>query len=331
MAEALSQSQIDELLNKMRSGTLEEEPPADMGKPKIKEYDFSSPKKFTKDQLKSLSTLYENFSRVVSSYFTSILRSVCEVNLAQIEEQRYQEFNNALPDNTLVGMISFKPEGILFDETTLMLEMPTTFGYLVIDRLMGGAGDLYAPDRDYSEIELSLLRLVLDNVTRYIQEAWSSFFALKTELRNIETNGRLLQAYSPQDVVVIVTLELISEKYSGTINICMAAENLEDVINSFSVKYARSSKQQDPEREKKKKEMVMDYIKESDLEIEAILDKCQMSLSDIALLQVNDVITLNKRIDANILVNVEDSPWYTARMGEVNGKKALKLVNVIAK
>ena len=135
MAEALSQSQIDELLKKMRSGEMEEEKPEET-KPKEKEYDFSSPKKFTKDQLNSLSNLYENFSRVISSYFTSILRSVCEVNVVQIEEQRYYEFNNALPDNVLVGMLSFQPESPQYDETTLMLDLSTSFGYLLVDRLM---------------------------------------------------------------------------------------------------------------------------------------------------------------------------------------------------
>ena len=62
MAEALSQSQIDELLNKMRTGGMEEleqEEAENAARAKEKEYDFSSPKKFTKDQLKSLNSLYE--------------------------------------------------------------------------------------------------------------------------------------------------------------------------------------------------------------------------------------------------------------------------------
>lgn len=329
MPEALSQSQIDELLNRMRSGKIEEAP--DVSKQKVKEYDFSSPKKFTKDQLKSLNNLYENFSRVLSSYFTSILRSVCEVNIEQIEEQRYYEFNNALPDNTLVAMISFKPESAQYDETTLMMEFPTAFGYLLIDRLMGGSQDLYAPERDYTEIEMALLRLVLENVTQYMQEAWSNFFSLSTGLRSIETNGRLLQAFSQQDIVVIVTLNIQDEQYKGTANICMPAENLEEIINSFSVKYAHSTKQQDPEKERMKKDLVLDYLKRSDLEVEAVLDNCRMSLGDIAMLQVDDVIALNKKIDDDICVNIEGIPWYTARLGERNGKKALKLVSTTSK
>ncbi|MEG2213834.1 MAG: flagellar motor switch protein FliM, partial [Clostridiales bacterium] len=209
MAEALSQTQIDELLSRMRSGNPEElvvQPKA-----KIKDYDFSSPKKLTKDQLKSLNNLYENFARILSSYFTSILRSVCEVTISQIEEQRYYEFNNALPDSALVGMVSFKPLAPQYDETTLMVDLPTTFGFLLIDRLMGGSEAVYAPDREYTEIELALLHFVLENIAKYMQEAWTNFFLLKTDLRSVETNGRLLQAYSQQDVVVIVTLDIKDE------------------------------------------------------------------------------------------------------------------------
>ena len=139
MAEALTQSQIDELLSRMRSGDSQAQVEQE---DKVKEYDFSSPKKFTKDQLKSLTSLYENYARFLSSYFTSVLRSACEVTISQIEEQRYYEFNNALPDNALIGMIGFAPQSSPADENTMMLELPTSFGFLLIDRLMGGSGEL---------------------------------------------------------------------------------------------------------------------------------------------------------------------------------------------
>lgn len=327
MPETLSQNQIDELLKRMRSGISEKEP-----EPKTKEklYDFSSPKKFTKDQLKSLNNLYENFSRVLSSYFTSILRSVCEVSISQVEEQRYHEFNNALPDNTLVGMISFQPNAVSYGETTLMIELPTPFGFLLIDRLMGGSAENYSPDRDYTDIETALLELILTNITRYMQEAWSSYFPLKTSLRSVETNGRFLQAFSPQDIVVIVSIEIREEHFTGTANICMPAENLEEIINSFSVKYTHPTKQQDPGKDKMKQELLLDYIKQSDLEVTAFLDTCRMSLNEIMQLQVGDVISLNRRIDDDISVFVEGVPWFTARIGEAGTKKALKLVTAVS-
>lgn len=330
MAEALSQNQIDELLKKMRSGGVEDEPPAQQGG-NVREYDFSSPKKFTKDQLKSLNSLYENFGRVASSYFTSILRSVCEVSVVQIEEQRYYEFNNALPDNALVGMISFDPVSKQYDDTVLMLDLSTSFGFFTFDRLLGGTGELFAPDRDYTEIELSVIRLVMEKLTHYLQEAWCNYFSVGTKLRSIETNGRLLQAFSPQDVVVIVTFELKEETFSGTLNICMAAENLEGIINSFSEKYSHATKQQNPEHEQVKRELVLEYMKPSELVLEAVLDDCEMDLGDILRLQVNDVLSLSRKIDDDICVKVEGEPWYTARLGEVKQRRALKIVDVTDK
>ncbi len=328
MAEALSQSQIDELLKRMQSGGVEEEPKEQA--PTYKQYDFSSPKKFTKDQIKAMSNLYENFARVVSSYFTGILRNVCEINLAQIEEQRYYEFNNALPDNTLVGIIALQPEGP-YDETSLMLELQPGFGFMLIDRLMGGSSEPVTPDRDFTEIEMALLQLIMNNVAKYIKEAWSNFFTLKTKVRSIETNGRLLQAYSPQDVVVIVTLDIGDENTRTAANICMLAENAEQIIDGFSVKYHKPTKSQDPEREQMHKELLLEYLKQSELEVEAVLDVCQMDLSDIALLQPDDVIVLNKPYNADITVNVEHAPWYTARLGEMRSKKALKVTDTIVK
>ncbi|MDR0469010.1 MAG: FliM/FliN family flagellar motor switch protein [Peptococcaceae bacterium] len=329
MAENLSQSQIDELLKKMHSGSPADQEAVEEPKAKVKEYDFASPKKFTKDQLNSLSNLYETFSRVVASYYTSILRDICDVSVVQIEEQRYFEFNNALPDNTLVAMIDFRPEEAIHDETVIMLELAQSFGYLLIERLMGSTGDVYIPDRDYTDIEEAILESVLSRVSVYLKEAWCNYFTVATLLRGIETNGRMIQAFAPQDIVVIVTMEISCGSFSCTSNICMPSDNLDAVISSFSTKFARASKQQAPEKEKAKKDLVLDYLKQSDLLVEAVLDKCQMSFGDVLQLQVNDVIALNKRIDSDVCVTVDGVPWYNARLGESKTKKAVKLIDTI--
>ena len=124
----LSQAEIDALLNSLTSGA----PAAkeDEG-PKIRKYDFKSPKKFTKEQLRTLDGLYENFSRMLSSFLSGILRQFCEVTVLSIEEQRFFEYNNALPDSALIGKIDLKPadkhysdgyehlSGLLYERTAL--------------------------------------------------------------------------------------------------------------------------------------------------------------------------------------------------------------------
>ncbi len=326
MAEALSQSQIDDLLKKMSSGEVEEtKPKADA----VKLYDFTSPRKFTKDQLKSLNTLYENYARILAVYFTGILSDVCTIEVTSVEEQRYYEFNNGIPDSTLVAMISFEPEVKDCVSSTMMLQMPTSYGYLLIDRLLGGSGSAIAPDREYTEIELSLLTTVLTNTVKYIEESWSNFFPLKVNIESVEVNGRLLQAYSQQDIVVISSLEAKDAFHTGIIQVCMPAINLEAVISSFGAKYTNGLRQIGSQKEAVREDLIMAQVNESELTVEAILEECPMNLSDLVFLQPGDVITLNAKIFNDINVKVEGNPWCTARIGELNENKAIKIVDVL--
>ncbi len=128
MPEQLSQSQIDALLKKMASGeeNVQEE------KRKIREYDFKSPKKFTKEQFKALDSLHETFARMLSSYFSGLLRTVCEIEVMELEEQRYYEYNNALPDTALIGLVDVLPANKHCDNTTMILDLSTTIGFFLL-------------------------------------------------------------------------------------------------------------------------------------------------------------------------------------------------------
>ena len=67
MADVLSQSQIDMLLNSMRGGDAEADKKEVKEEKKYKSYDFYSPKKFTKDKLKILKGIYDNYCRIIVS------------------------------------------------------------------------------------------------------------------------------------------------------------------------------------------------------------------------------------------------------------------------
>ena len=66
MAEVLSQSQIDALLNAARSGEMDLAASAEKTtEKKYRKYDFYSPRKFTKDRMKMISGIFENYTRVI--------------------------------------------------------------------------------------------------------------------------------------------------------------------------------------------------------------------------------------------------------------------------
>ena len=89
MAEVLSQSQIDALLNSMQNGGgAEEEKKEEKPEIKYKKYDFYSPKKYTKDRLKMLRTIYDNYARIASSQINGLFKVASEVEVIGVEEQK---------------------------------------------------------------------------------------------------------------------------------------------------------------------------------------------------------------------------------------------------
>ena len=74
--DVLSQSEIDKLLSALNEGSVSaEEVKAEEEQRKVKVYDFKRPDKFSKDQIRTLQMLHENFGRMMNTYLSTNLRS----------------------------------------------------------------------------------------------------------------------------------------------------------------------------------------------------------------------------------------------------------------
>ncbi len=328
MAEALSQSQIDALLNSISSG--EEVTQDDSGASNIKVYDFYSPKKFTKEQLRTIDSLHENMGRMLASYFSGILRIFCEISVMQVEEQRYYEYNNALPDTALIGMVELRPTSINMPNATLMLDMSNNLSFFLIDRLLGGAGSNSMMQRDFTDIELAIMNDLYLKVTEYMLDSWNDHLDLSGELTSIETNPRLLQVCAPEDIVVIAVLSVKLKDMEGTLSVCIPAMELEDYFGEFTSKYSRIPHKIGNERlEGMRKELIQQALDDSELEICAIFDETSINVADALRLRPNDVIPLEKALNGIVRIEVDKVPWFTAQLGQSRNRKALKVIDLV--
>ena len=91
MADALSQHQIDELFESLNNEGREDENENEVKEKRIKNYNFKMPQKFTKEDLKLIRDIYEQYSRLVASYLTGITRLYCHAKVLHVEEQKYYE------------------------------------------------------------------------------------------------------------------------------------------------------------------------------------------------------------------------------------------------
>jgi flagellar motor switch protein FliM len=327
MAEILSQKQIDELLGSLQSGNVDfNEIEEQSNTSKVKEYDFMSPKKFSREQLKLLDNVFDGFARTFSLQISGMLRTTCQMEILQVEEEDYREFNNALSDSVLIGVIGMHNEENRIDDKQLLLELSRPVSFSIMDRMLGGTGAGYEVDRDFTEIELSLLEYLFKQMLPLLKNAWSNYIELEHTLDMIETNSRMIQFIQPDEAVAIVVIEITVGDLKGNMNICMPATSLEEVFRVFNSKYVKLPKRDDPIVEQQRKSDIMHSLKSSPLTISAILGKTEISLRDLLSLQMGDIISLNTPVEQNIVtVNVEQSPWFTGVMGTKKKKYAIKI------
>ncbi len=328
MAEVLSQSQIDALLKSIDSG----EKVATETKPEdnIKVYDFYSPKKFTKEQLRTIDSMHENMGRLLSSYLAGILRVFCDVEVLQVEEQRYYEYNNALPATALIGLVDMKPANENQPDATLMLDMSNNLSFFIIDRLLGGPGGGQPPSRDFTDIELAIMNDIYLKITEFLIDAWRDHIDLTGELSSLETNPHLLQVYAPEDIVVIAVMSVKLREMEGTLSVCIPAMSLESYFGAFTSKYARISHKMSNEKlEALRKELIRELLDDSPLTVKTVFDETTIDVEDALRLRPDDIIPLPKPLDGIVRVEVDDQPWFRAQLGSSRGKRAIKLIDAL--
>lgn len=327
MAEILSQSQIDELLNNLSSGDVNIQE-LEVNDKKIKEYDFRSPKKITKETIKLLKGIYENYCRMITSRLTSMLRLMCDITVEQVEESIFHEYNNALDDYVLMGLIDVKYPDKTTSDSQILMEVSKPLSFVIIDRLLGGVGEEYEYIRDYTDIELSLLGNLLKQFVKLMGSTWESTLEIETELSKIETNSRFVQSINYNDTVVIVVLNVTVNQSSGKITICIPSTILDEIMKKANI-FSKTNRQRSDQSIEEQKSAIMDSIRSSKLTVTGVLGKTEATLQDILSMQIGDLIILNKDVNADVDVNVDGEKWFEGKWGTKKNKGVIKINKII--
>ncbi|QAT50681.1 flagellar motor switch protein FliM [Caproiciproducens sp. NJN-50] len=331
MAEVLSQQQIDDLLGSLQSGSMDfQEIEEQSSGPKVKDYDFLSPKKFTREQIRLLQNIFESFSRLFSLHLSGVLRMNCQAEVLQVEEEEYKEFGNALSDSVLIGVMGLHSAEYGIEDKQILVEMTRPISFCILDRMLGGSGTGYQVDRDYTEIELSLLNYLFQQIAPILKDAWGNYVDVEHTLDGIETNSQLIQFIQPDESAAIVVIEVTLNDLKGNINICLPASSLEEIFKIFDSKYVKINRKLDPAVEKQRREQILESLKDTPLTVSALLGKTEITLRDLLELQRGDVIPLESPVaDDSVVLQVEKLRWFTGRIGVKKKNYAVKIGKVL--
>ena len=76
--DVLSQSEIDALFQRISTGEMSaDEMKKEEEKKKVKNYDFKRALRFSKDQIRSLTRIHENFARLLTTFLFCTIKNIC--------------------------------------------------------------------------------------------------------------------------------------------------------------------------------------------------------------------------------------------------------------
>lgn len=322
MGEVLSQNEIDSLLSALSTGELDMEQVHDADEKHVKDYDFKRPAKFSKEHLRTLEIIYEHYGRLLSTNLPVYLRKSIQVSVASSETVTFSEFSNALSNPVILGVVAFAPL-----TGNVLIDLSANLGFAIIDRMLGGQGNPLDKNRDFSEIEMTILEKIVIMCMQLMREPWKNVVEINPILDRIETNAQFAQVIAPNDMIAIVSLNIKIGDVEGFMNICLPFFTLETVMGRLNTKYWYSTMKS--ENEEDYHEHITSLLKRVDIPIKAVLGKSSVSVNDFINLQVGDIIRVDKQVESELDIYVGNIKKFTALPGSNKDKYAVRVTTVV--
>ncbi len=318
MADVLSQSQIDELLKSMKDEKPEPQKDAQAEKAKTMDkdynkYDFYSPRKFTKDKMKILTSIFENYARIITSQVNGIFRVMTDITVIEVQERRYYEFVNSLNENDSVTLADAFVEENNKNLVPLMLYISPGMAITLIDHMLGGASEAVKVEEGYrySDVETALYKKISSHLIQALKDGFSNYLNVEFKIQRIEENPSMIQDVGLDETVAIIHFNVdLAGVAVERIKICMPGTLLEYIFRLIDNRkhIARGYAYED------NREKIFENIRHSPLPVTGQLGKVGLELSDIYHLKVGDVIDMNKPKDSEVKLFVGKQSWFAGTM-----------------
>ena len=332
MADVLSQSEVETLLAALDPASSDGQSLGagrqrdDLVDAQVSLYDFKRPERVSKEQMRAFQALHDGFSREFGATLSGMLRTIVEVKLISVDQLTYSEFVFSLENPTCFNLLwSAGLEG------SIILDLNPSIIFPIFDRLLGGGRAQHTnyPSRPLTGIELKLLTRITDQAINGLEKCWSNLCQLELQVTQVESNPQLIQIVPPNEVIVLISFEVIMGEMRGIMNLCMPFNTIEPLSGKLSSDTWSSYTKRavDPAQ----KLNLESGVKQAKVEMVVQLASTKLTATEFRGLGVGDVIMTEQPIEGGLSVSVEGRPMFLGAAGAYKGHKAVQIGKPIAR
>ncbi len=302
----LQQSDINVLLNTLAAAQHHDKGGA-VKYAEVKLYDFARPDNIPSEFLRALDNINASFARALVGILSNYLSFSVSVEPLSTDQMTFKQFCREVPETTALALINLAPI-----EGTALLELNPHIAWNLIDRGLGGKGEVMEAPRDFSLTEKGLLEDFFRRVLREFGRAWTTLVPMHPALREVMTNAVLTRIAQPDDRMVVCSFSITYQDITGMTTYCIPASNLD-----FERLLNREESWDETDRIEMSQEMVQEIIAQNFNKVPITLRNClpdiKISLGELSSMSPGDVINLGTKVDEPTEVRIGDIKLYHAR------------------
>jgi flagellar motor switch protein FliM len=295
---------------------------------RIKSFDFRFNKrldKFGTNQLQTLRTLHDNFTRLLNNSLSVYLRTRVEATIVSIEQISYGDFIASIGIPSILSIFSMDPL-----PGSGMAQIDLNLVFSIIDRLLGGPGWYPQKLRDLTDIERTLMQRFMARMLNSYRESWNYLLTLSLKIEALDSNPQFIPRIIPLDqIVAFVTCELKVGDMTGAMNFCLPYAVLQSIgpqLSDFqwspSVVAGRGMTEEDIAQ-------LARNVERAPVDVRVELGKTTVSLRDLIALQPGDLVMFDKPVDEPLSATVNDRAKFEVFPGVNRDKLAVRVSRIV--
>jgi flagellar motor switch protein FliM len=325
----LSKEDIDSLLSAVDEGKISaaqaEKMLGDPGSTSgaIK-YDLLSQDRIIRGRLPTLDIINDRFARQLRITLSNSIRKVMQISVENTTLMKYGEFLNYLPVPNCLNIVRLQPL-----RGSCVVTIETKLIYAFLNNFFGGVTNPKEKieGRDFTAIELMIIRKLMDFILEEYERCWQPVYHITSEYLRTETNPQFLTVVPLSDVVLVTSFEIEMENLRGTIQIVIPYSTVEPIRHHLT----SGIQSEEDDISISWYEQIEYQLQDSEVEIDVLLGRAQLTVEQMLDLKVGDVLMLDQSQDKPLKLRIEHSEKYRVEPVERSGVISVRVVEPILK
>jgi flagellar motor switch protein FliM len=288
----------------------------------IRSYDFKHPKLVSKEIMRILHNIHEQFTRNLTRIFANTLALRVEVDVLDIDQVVISEYLNTIDVPSTLYLFKITE----LDDWALM-EIDPGFCMFTIERQSGSDDETIGPRRVMTRIEEKILARIINKIFIELSQAWKPHIGFNVDRFIYESKPENIHTLSLLDPALVVKMQISINDQKVPLNICYPYELLKDPLNHSFYQVVRKSEKKSLTPEQKKS--YTDYMRKVAAPLQVLLGETTITVSELVELKDGDAIKLDQTIDAPLPIRVNGRDVMNGYPGILKGKKAVKIFSIV--